>query len=93
MTLYELCRHDVVDLSTGANLGSVDDIIFDSAAATVTHLVLYGKPRLFGLLGRGEDLQVPWQEIEKIGRDVVRVRSAPPSAETQKKTRRLFEML
>lgn len=46
MTLYELCRHDVVDLSTGANLGSVDDIIFDSAAATVTHLVLYGKPRL-----------------------------------------------
>ena len=48
MTLYELCRHDVVDLSTGANLGSVDDIIFDSAAATVTHLVLYGKPRLAG---------------------------------------------
>lgn len=46
MTLYELCRRDVVDLSTGANLGSVDDIIFDSAAATVTHLVLYGKPRL-----------------------------------------------
>ena len=39
MTLYELCRRDVVDLSTGANLGSVDDIIFDSAAATVTHLV------------------------------------------------------
>ena len=26
MTLYELCRRDVVDLSTGANLGSVDDI-------------------------------------------------------------------
>lgn len=69
----------------GRNLGSVDDIIFDSAAATVTHLVLYGKPRLFGLLGRGEDLQVPWQEIEKIGRDVVLVRSAPPSAEAPKK--------
>ena len=52
MTLYELCHHDVVDLSTGANLGSVDDIVFDSATAAVTHLVLYGKPRLFGLLGR-----------------------------------------
>ena len=93
MTLYEICHHDVVDLSTGANLGSVDDIVFDSATAAVTHLVLYGKPRLFGLLGRGEDLQVPWKEIEKIGRDVVLVHSAPQAGTAPKKAKRLFEML
>lgn len=93
MTLYELCRHEVVDLSTGTNLGSVDDLVFDPAAACVTHLVLYGKPKFFGLLGREEDLQIPWQEIEKIGADVVLVRCAPGRANQKKKTRRLFEML
>ena len=29
MTLYELCQHDVISVSTGANLGKVDDLSFD----------------------------------------------------------------
>ena len=37
--------------------------------------------RLFGLLGREEDTAIPWGDIEKIGTDVLLVRtavSAPP---------------
>ena len=37
--------------------------------------------KLFGLLGREEDTAIPWGDIEKIGTDVLLVRtavSAPP---------------
>lgn len=40
MILYELCQKDVIDLHTGKNLGTVDDIAFDETSAIITHLVI-----------------------------------------------------
>ena len=83
MTLYELCQRDVINVSTGANLGRVDDISFEEATATITNIVLYGRLKLFGLLGREEDTYIPWTDIKKIGSDVVLVQteqSPPPKA-------------
>ena len=37
--------------------------------------MLYGRLKLFGLLGREEDVAIPWKEIEKIGEDVLLVRT------------------
>lgn len=83
MTMYELCRKSVIEMSSGANLGRVDDLAFDERAAVVTHIILYGRPRLFGLLGRGEDTVIPWQAIRQVGRDVLLVEHAqPPAAPT-----------
>ena len=42
-------------------------------SAQVCSLILRGRPRWFGLLGRGEDLVIPWQQIETIGEDVILV--------------------
>ena len=76
MTMYELCRKSVIDLSTGANLGRVDDLAFDDGTAAVTHIILYGKPKWFGLLGRAEDTAIPWQAVRKVGTDVLLVQGA-----------------
>ncbi len=73
MTLYELCQHDVISVSTGANLGKVDDLSFDDKTASVLGIVMYGRLKLFGLLGREEDTVIPWQDIRKIGSDVILV--------------------
>lgn len=73
MTLYELCQHDVICISTGANLGKVDDLSFDENTASVQGLILYGRLKLFGLLGREEDVVIPWKDIRKIGSDVILV--------------------
>ena len=83
MTLEELCRKDVIDLGTGANLGRVDDLVFTEENAQVTHLILYGRLKLFGLLGREEDVRIPWQDIRKVGSDVLLVETkvAPPKKE------------
>ena len=91
MTVYELCERDVVNVTTGQNLGKVDDISFEPETASITGVILYGRLKLFGLLGREEDRYIPWDrvedtaipwgDIEKIGTDVLLVRtavSAPP---------------
>lgn len=75
MTLYELCERDVINIVTGANMGRVDDISFSAETATVEHVILYGRLKLFGLLGREEDTYIPWREIEKIGDDVLLVKT------------------
>ena len=51
MTVYELCERDVVNVTTGQNLGKVDDISFEPETASITGVILYGRLKLFGLLG------------------------------------------
>lgn len=75
MTFRELCAKEVVQLSNGACLGKADDLELDPQTAQVQSLLLLGRPRLFGLLGRDETLTIPWAEIEKIGVDAILVRT------------------
>ena len=83
MTLQELNQKDVIQSRTGENLGRIDDLTFDPATARLQSLILLGRPRLFGLLGRDDSLTIPWQEIETIGTDAVLVHTALPEAPPQ----------
>lgn len=76
MTLGELCEKTIVDVNTGANLGKVDDICFEEAAAQITHIIIYGQLKLFGLLGREKDTLIPWADIRKIGTDMLLIDTA-----------------
>ena len=83
MTFRELCSKEVVQLKDGACLGRVDDLELDADTARIGSLLLLGRPRLFGLLGRDETLTIPWADIERIGLDAILVRTdipAPPPA-------------
>ena len=79
MTVYELCERDVVNVTTGQNLGKVDDISFEPETASITGVILYGRLKLFGLLGREADFVIPWGDIVLIGEDTVLVRWQPPA--------------
>lgn len=78
MTIRELCEKEVVQLEQGMCLGRADDLELDPATAQLQSLILLGRPRLFGLLGRDESLTIPWQEIETIGTDAILVHTAVP---------------
>lgn len=80
MTFRELCTKEVVQLKDGARLGRVDDLELDEASARIESLLLLGRPRLFGLLGRDETLTIPWADIERIGLDAILVRTDIPAA-------------
>ena len=81
MTLEELHHKDVIQARTGANLGRADDLAFSPETGRIEGLILHGRPRLFGLLGRDETLTIPWEEIDKIGLDAVLVRTELPLPE------------
>jgi len=69
----ELRERDVVNVSDGRRLGYVEDIEMDLANGRVTAIVVPGQGRLVGLMGRGRDLVIPWEQIRKIGTDVILV--------------------
>ena len=73
VSLSVLCQKDVISILTGQNIGRVDDIEFCSEDALVKYLVIFGRPRFFGIFGRGEDVKIPWENVVKIGQDAILV--------------------
>ena len=77
---------DVISSSDGDRLGFVGDVELDTQNAALTAIVIRGRYRLFGLLGREEDTVIPWEDIEVIGEDTILVTCRPSHT---RKTRRL----
>jgi len=72
--IFDMGYKEVINLHDGARLGYVNDVEIDMESGRVQALVIPGRLKLFGLLGREEDCIVPWSGIEKIGEDIILVR-------------------
>ena len=69
--LSELMKKDVINTADGARLGSVCDLEVDTDTARVKRIVIKGRFRLFGLLGRFSDKLIEWDNIKLIGVDTI----------------------
>ena len=85
--VFDLHRKEVVNIRDGTRLGTVGDLEVDTATAKILSLVLYGRLRLFGLLGREEDRVIPWSEIPIIGEDIMLVDTPPVLKKPRQKQR------
>ena len=65
-TLEELRCKDVINIVNGENLGRVDDLQMDANSATVTALILYGRPRFFGILGPRDNCIIDFRQIRLV---------------------------
>ena len=90
MTLEELHHKDVIQARTGANLGRADDLAFSPETGRIEGLILHGRPRLFGLLGRQEDNTLPWGDLAQWGEDVILVNTEVAIPERPSLLRRLL---
>ena len=74
-----LCRIDdlrnkqVVCVKDGCVLGFISDVEMDTENGTLTSIIIFGRLRFFGLLGREEDIVIPWDDIKVIGGETVLV--------------------
>ena len=50
----------------------------DLSEKDVIQVVLHGRARMFGLLGRDDDLFIPWAAVKTIGTDVIMVDAEVP---------------
>ena len=71
--IVELRHKEVINSSNGCRLGFVDDIEVDTVTSQVRSIIVFGRPGCFGLLGRCEDINIPWSDIKLIGEDTILV--------------------
>ena len=84
--LDSLRDKEVINVKDGGRIGFVSDAEVDTQEAKLTAVVVYGRLRLFGLLGREADFV--------IGEDTVLVQyEAPAQAQRQSALGRLLEKI
>lgn len=70
---------EVINICDGTRLGYVDDIEVDTCTAQIVSIVIFGRNKLLGLLGREADIVIHWKDIEVIGDETVLVNfKCPP---------------
>ena len=72
--IAELRDRQVVNISDGNVLGFVGDIELDTDSGKLSALVIFGKPKALGFLGREDDLIIPWEDIDVFGNETILVR-------------------
>ncbi len=69
----ELKDRQVVCTRDGSILGFVGDVELDTDSGRLSSIVIYGRAKGFGLLGREDDIVVPWENIEILGAETILV--------------------
>ncbi len=71
--IVELRHKEVINSSNGCRIGFVDDVEVDTVTSQVRAIIVFGRPRFMGLLGRNDDVIIPWTDIQLIGEDTILV--------------------
>lgn len=74
-TLSDLRNKEVVETKTGIMLGRIDDIEINADDSSIDSVIVYGRPKLFGLMGRDSDIVIKYSDIDLIGKDAILVTS------------------
>ena len=75
----ELRYKEIINVSDGSRYGWVGDVEVDLESGQVRALVVPGRLRLFGLLGREEDRVFPWEAVRRFGADTILMETPPLS--------------
>ena len=64
---------EVIGIADGERYGYVGDVEVDLDSGQIKALVVPGRLRWFGLLGRESDRVFPWPAVRRFGEDVILV--------------------
>ena len=81
----QLRLKEVIGIGDGSRFGYVGDMELDLESGQVKALVIPGRLRLLGLLGREEDVIVPWERVRRFGEDIILVEHIPLREKKRKK--------
>ena len=77
MRLSELAVFEIIDISTGTRQGGSgdEDLLFDVQEGKIKALLIPESRSHAGFFTYPEPIQVPWETIRKIGKDLILVES------------------
>ncbi len=73
MRLCELRQKEVINCRDGERLGYVCDVEFDIHTGIITHIIVPGPCKIWGILGRDQEYVISYNCIKQIGTDVILV--------------------
>ncbi|NLM63018.1 MAG: YlmC/YmxH family sporulation protein [Mollicutes bacterium] len=74
MRLSELQDKDVVNVNDGKKIGNIIDIII-SSDGKMNGLIIEKTKFLISMFSTRDEIEIKWDQIEKIGEDVILVKS------------------
>ena len=81
--ITQLRNKEIIDIRSGCRYGYVGDLEIDLETGRVHALVVPGRLRLFGLLGRERERVFSWNAVRRFGEDIILVEG--PEEKTTKK--------
>lgn len=71
--ITNLRNKEIIDIRSGTRYGYVGDLEIDLETGKIRSLVIPGRLRMFGLLGREKEKVFLWENIRRIGEDIILV--------------------
>lgn len=68
---WDLLEKDVINIKDGEIMGRFDDVEIDLNLGRITAFYIEEASRFMGMLGKTKPRRVKWEEILKIGIDVI----------------------
>ena len=59
MRICDLKKKEVINICDGQRIGCITDIEFDLCSGCITHLIIPGPCKMFGMFGREEEFVIP----------------------------------
>ena len=73
-TITDLQKKEVINIETGERLGFVYDVDIDLSCGKIASLRIPASSKIFGIFGKTEDYIIPWDNIKKIGNDIILIK-------------------
>lgn len=73
MRLSHLAGKEVINLSDGSRLGTIDEceLTFDGVSGLINAIILPAEHRFISLFSEQRSTTIPWQGIKRIGNEVI----------------------
>ena len=71
ITTADLFCTEVINLCDGGKLGYPSALEFCAEDGKVTALIIPGRLKWLGLLGREPETVIPWERIQRMGEDII----------------------
>ena len=73
MRLSELQNKNLVNVSNGKNIGNIIDVNIYYQSGNIKSFIIESKGSILTFLNKDNDMEVKWNDIQKIGEDVILV--------------------